>query len=77
MNDENKVPTRADYAQKKRIHRSTLYSFDGLFQLSHADVGNLEFLEKSAITPKYALLVVFLYSSKVYGYSMRSKIAKN
>ena len=30
---------------KKRhdIDRSTLYSFDGPFQLLHADVGNLEF----------------------------------
>ena len=33
-------------------------------------VGNLEFLRKSAISPRYVLLVVDLYSSKVYVYPM-------
>ena len=42
--DENEVPIRADYVQKREIDRSTLYSFDGLFQLLHADAGNLQFL---------------------------------
>ena len=32
----------------KNIDRSILYSFDGPFQLIHADVGNLEFLGKNA-----------------------------
>ena len=58
INDENKVPTRIDYVKKREIDRSTLYSFDGPFQLIHADLGNLEFLGKSATTPKYALLAV-------------------
>ena len=40
----NKAPTRIDYVEKREIDRSTLYSFDGTFQLLHADVGNLEFL---------------------------------
>ena len=44
--------------------------FDGPFQLFHADVGNLEFLGKSATVPRYVLLVVDLYFSKVYGYPM-------
>ena len=39
---------------------------DGPFQLMHADITNLEFLEKSAAMPKYALLIVGLYASKVY-----------
>ena len=43
--------------QKKR-NRSTLYSFDRPFQLIHGDVGNLEFLGKNAIVPKYVLLLV-------------------
>ena len=50
-----------------------MYSFDGPFQLVHADIGNVEFLGKSATTPKYALLAVDLYSSKVYVYPMRSR----
>ena len=44
FNNEEKVPTRLDYVGKREIDRSTLYGFDGLFQLIHADVGNLESL---------------------------------
>ena len=46
--------------KKREIDRSNLYSFDGPFQLIHADVGNLEFLGKSATTPRYVLLAVDL-----------------
>ena len=42
--------------KKDDIDRSTLYSFDGPFQLLKADTGNLEFLGKSATDPKYCLL---------------------
>ena len=42
LNDDE-APTRTDYVEKREIDRSTLYSFDGPFQLFHADVGNLEF----------------------------------
>ena len=73
INDENKVPTRIDYVKKREIDRSTLYSFDGPFQLIHADLGNLEFLGKSATTPKYALLAVNIYLSKFYFYPMGSR----
>ena len=43
LDNEDKVPTRVDYAEKSEIDRSTLYNFDGPFQLIYADVGNLEF----------------------------------
>ena len=69
--DEGKVPIRVDYVQKREIDRSTLYSFDGPFQMVHADVGNLEFLGKSATTPRYVLLCVDLYPSKLYVYRFR------
>lgn len=68
INDEDKVPTRVDYVEKREIDRSTLYPFDGPFYLVHADVGNLKFLGKSATVSKYVLLAVDLYSSKVYVY---------
>ena len=55
------------------IDRSTLYSFDGLFQLLHADIANLEFLGKSAMGPEYCLLFVDLFTSKVYVYPMKSR----
>ena len=64
---------RLDYVEKREISRSNLHIFNGLFQLVHADIANLEFLGKSGTTPKYALLMVDLYSSKVYVYPMRSQ----
>ena len=68
--NDNEVPIRVDYVEKREIDISTLYSFDGPFQLLHADVAKLEFLGKSASAPNYALLIVDLYSSKVYVYLM-------
>ena len=59
--------------KKREIDSSTLYSFDGPFQLIHADVGNLEYLGISATAPRYMLFAVDLYSSKVYIYPMRSR----
>ena len=64
--DEEKVLIRVDYIEKGEIDRSTLYNFDGPFQLIHIDVGNLEILGKSATTPRYVLLAVDLYFSKRY-----------
>ena len=66
--DESKVPTRVDFVGKREMDRSTLYNFDKSFQLVHADVGNLELT-----IPRYVLLVVDLYSSKVYVYPMHSR----
>ena len=73
LDDEEKVPTRVDYVEKKETYRSTLYSFDGTLQLINADVGNLEFLEKNETIPRYVLQAVNLYSSNVYVYPMRSR----
>ena len=69
--NNNKASTRADYVEKREIDLSALYSFDGPFQLLHADVGNLEFLGKNATFPQYVLVIVDLYSSKVYTYWMK------
>ena len=71
--NDNKVPARTDYVEKREIDCSTLFSFDGPFQLLHADVGNLEFLGKNATFPQYVLVIVDLFSSKVYTYSMKSR----
>ena len=68
--EDDKTPTRTDYVEKREINRSTLYSFDGPFQLLHADVRNLG---KNATIPQYVLVVVDLYLSKVYVYLMRSR----
>ena len=73
MDDEEKISTRVNYVEKREIDRSTLYTFDGPFQLIHTDIGNIELLGKSATTPRYVLLAVDLCSSKVYAYPMRSR----
>ena len=72
-NNQNSVPIRQDYLEKRKIDRSKLYSMDGLFRLMHTDIANLEFLGKSVTTPRYALLIVDLYSSKCYIYPTRSR----
>ena len=69
--NNNETPIRLNYVKKREIDRSTVYSFNGPFQLMHADIANLEFLGKSATVPKYALLIVDLFSSKVYVYPMQ------
>ena len=56
----DQTPARLDYSEKREIDRSTLRSFDGPFQIVHADIASLEFLRKSATVSKYALLIVDL-----------------
>ena len=64
---------RTDYVEKREIDHSALYSFDAPFRLFHADVANLEFLGKNATFPQYVLVLVDLFSSKVYTYPMKSR----
>ena len=50
--EKSTIPKKTTLIEKKDdIDRSTLYSFDGPFQLLHADAGNLEYLGKSATDP--------------------------
>ena len=70
--DTNSVK-RTDYVEKREIDHSTLYSFDAPFQLFHVDVGNLEFLGKNATFPQYVLVLVDLFSSKIYTCPMKSR----
>ena len=71
---EERVPFYTPFApQKRNIDRSTLYTVNGPLQFLHADIAFLKFLAKSAVDPKYALLCVDLFTSKVYVYTMRKK----
>ena len=73
-NDVYSVPIKAEYVQKSDdIDRSTLYSIHASFDLLHADVGDLCFLGKSAANPKYCLLLVDLFTSKVYVCGMKNR----
>ena len=72
--DENRVPFHTPFTpQKKNIDRSTLYTINGPLQFFHADIAYLKFLAKSAVDPKYALLCVDLFTSKIYVYNMRKR----
>ena len=63
------LPLTTPFVQKKKdIDRSTLYSFKEPFELLHADITDFRFLAKSAAVPKYCLLIVDLFTSKIYTY---------
>ena len=73
--EKEKVPFYTPFVeQRKDIDRSSaLYMVDGPLQFFHADLAYLQFFAKSAVDPKYALLCVDLFSSKVYVYTMKTK----
>ena len=58
--------------KKDDVDRSTLYSFDDLFQLLHFQL-LFSTSTFSATDPKYCLLFVDLFTSKVYVYPMKSR----
>ena len=59
--------------KRSNIDLSTLYSISKPFELLYADIADLRFLARSAIDPKYSLLVVDLITSKIYVYPMRNR----
>ena len=73
--EEEQVPFYTPFVeQKKDIDRSSaLYSINGPLQFFHADLAYLQFFAKSAVDPKYALICVDLFTSKVYVYTLRTK----
>ena len=69
-----KVPLSTPFYEKKTdIDRSTLYSIEKPFQRVHADIADLRFFAQSAVDPKYALLCVDLFTSKIYVYPMKNR----
>ena len=50
-----------------------MYSFNGPFQLLHADIADIRFFSKSAVDPKYCLLFADLFTQKIYTYPMRKR----
>ena len=49
--------------KRSNIDHSALYSISKAFQLLYADIAELRFLAKSAVDPKYCLLIVFWLKS--------------
>ena len=74
IEEENTVPIFTPFIDNKRnIDKSTLYSFNGPFQLLHADIADIRFFSKSAADPKYCLLFVDLFTQKIYTYPMKKR----
>ena len=69
-----KPPLTMQFIGKRRdIDRSTSYSFDGPFQLLQADLAYIRFLAKSPIDPKFCLLFVNLFTSKIYTFPIKTR----
>ena len=67
------LPLVTPFVDKKtNIDHSALYSFHKPFEMLHADIADLKFLAKSAVDPKYCLLQVNLFTSKIYVYPMKN-----
>ena len=70
----NNPPLVTPFVNKRsNIDHSTLYSISKPFELLHADIVDLRFLAKSAVDPKYCLLIADLFTSKIYVYPMKSR----
>ena len=70
----NNLPLVTPFVNKRsNIDHSTLYSISKPFELLHADITDLRFLVKSTADPKYCLLIVDLFSSKIYVYPMKNR----
>ena len=68
------MPLVTPFVHKKtNIDHSTLYSFHKPFEMLHADIADIRFLAKSAVDPKYCLLLVDLFTSKIYVYPMKNR----
>ena len=60
--------------QKSNVDRSTLYSFKAPFELFHADIADIRFLAKSAVDPHYCLVLIDLFTNKIYTYPMKKRL---
>ena len=58
---------------KSNVDHSTLFRISEPFDLLHADIADTRFLARSAIDPKYCLLLVDLFTSKIYVYPMKNR----
>ena len=68
------LPLVTPFVNKRRnIDHWTLYSISKSFELLHADIADLRFLAKSAVDSKYCLLIVDLFTSKIYVDPMKNR----
>ena len=70
-NDEGtktRIPFYTPFVEQRKDidHSSALYSINMPFELVHADIADIRFFSISTVDPKYCLLAVDLFTSKVY-----------
>ena len=72
---KTKVVINTPFVQKRAVTQrgEMLHTIDGPMQVVHEDVTDLNFFSKSVVAPKYCLLSVDLFTSKVYTYGMKKK----
>ena len=58
---------------KSNVDHSTLFSIGKPFDLFHADIADTRFLAKSVVDPKNCLLLVDLFTSKIYIYPIKNR----
>ena len=58
---------------KSNVDQLTLFSISKPFELLHADTADTRFLSKSAVDPKYCLLLVDLFTSNICIYTMKNR----
>ena len=62
-----KLPLNTPFVKKKEnIILLTLYSFHRPFQAPQTDIAYIGFLARLAVDPKFCLLFVDLFTSKIY-----------
>ena len=71
---DNNLPLVTPFVNKRsNIDHLILYSINKPFGLLHADIVDLRWLAKSAVDPKYCILVVDLFTSKNYVYPIKNR----
>ena len=68
------LPLSTPFVKKRQnIILTTLYSFSGPCQALQADIAYISFLARSAVDPKFCLLIAALFTSKIYTYPMKTR----
>ena len=74
LDEKEEIPIFVPFIEnKKDIDNSALYSFNGPFQLLHADIADIRVFSKSAADPRYCLLFVDLFTQKIYVFPMKKR----
>ena len=69
-----KIPFNTPFVERgEDIIRMTLYSFHRPFEALQADIAYISFSAKSAVDPKFCLLFIELFISKIYTYLMEKR----